>query len=81
LSLTTRQTETLDVILGFIARKGYSPSLSEIAEEMGVAVSAVHGSLTRLRRAGMVTWDPNRARTLRLTDVDERELDQRRKQR
>lgn len=67
-TLTPRQAETLDVLRAMIARNGYSPTTRELAEEMGVVVSVLHGSLTRLQRAGMVTWDPHRARTLRVVD-------------
>jgi len=63
--LTKRQREILDFIRDFRARRGYSPSLEEIAGHFGLsAVSTVHEHLTNLVRKGFLRRDWNRARSI-----------------
>jgi SOS-response transcriptional repressor LexA len=69
--LSSRQEEVLDVLRRMIAAHGHPPTTRELAAELGVNPSAVHGSLLRLRALGRVTWEDGRARTLRVVDDDE----------
>lgn len=47
---------------------GYGPTYRELAELIGVAsVNAVVGHLHALRAKGIVTWHPQRPRSLKLT--------------
>ena len=64
MALTRRQREVLDVIEGFIARNGYSPSLEEIGASLGLSsVATVHKHVTHLVEKGFVrrSWNQNRS--------------------
>jgi repressor LexA len=64
MALTRRQREVLDVIRDFIARHGYSPSLEEIGEKLGLSsVATVHKHVSLLTEKGYVrrAWNQNRS--------------------
>lgn len=60
--------ETLfKIVREFIREYGYSPSIRELCEAMGVTSPAtVWESLNRLRLAGLVGWVPGKNRTIRV---------------
>jgi repressor LexA len=71
MALTRRQREVLDVIRGFIVKRGYSPSLEEIGAGLGLSsVATVHKHVTLLVEKGYVrrTWNQNRS--IELTEPD-----------
>jgi SOS-response transcriptional repressor LexA len=48
----------------------YAPSAREIADALNINSSGlIHESLARLRDGGLVTWTPNKVRTLALTEA------------
>ena len=58
-------------IIAAIARHcsehGYGPTARELAEAVGYrSQGALHPRLQRLRDGGFITWQPGRARTLRV---------------
>jgi len=64
MALTRRQRQVLDVIREFIDRNGYSPSLGEIGEELGLSsVATVHKHVSHLVQKGFVrrAWNQNRS--------------------
>ncbi len=64
MALTRRQREVLDFIQDFIGRSGYSPSLKEIGEALGLSsVATVHKHVTHLVQKGLVRrgWNQNRS--------------------
>ena len=64
MALTRRQREVLDVIREFIDRQGYSPSLEEIGNQLGLSsVATVHKHVTLLVDKGYVrrAWNQNRS--------------------
>jgi repressor LexA len=64
MALTKRQREVLDVIRDFIDRQGYSPSLEEIGNHLGLSsVATVHKHVTLLVDKGYVrrAWNQNRS--------------------
>lgn len=63
---TGPQRDVLRAIRALIRSRGYSPSVREIADRLGVNVGDVHSKLARLRRDGMVRWDDGKARTIRV---------------
>jgi SOS-response transcriptional repressor LexA len=68
--LTPRQAEIARAIEGFIAAKGYSPTIAEIGEVSGgisKPVSLLH--LDRLCRLGIFRREPGESRTIIRTDV------------
>lgn len=68
--LTQRQSEVLDAIVRLTNSAGHAPTTRELAAELGIRSSAVHGYLTRLRALGMVDWAEGKARTLRVIDAE-----------
>ena len=64
MALTRRQRQVLDVIRDFIDRNGYSPSLGEIGDELGLSsVATVHKHVSHLVQKGFVkrAWNQNRS--------------------
>ena len=62
---------TQESILGYIKlhlRRGYPPSMQDIAGNLGIRLSSVQYNLDQLERKGRIVREPGRARTLRLTD-------------
>jgi repressor LexA len=65
--LTERRQRVLNAIRDLTARKGYPPTMREVAAEAGLnGVSGVYYQLCMLRHAGYVRWSPNTYRTLEL---------------
>lgn len=68
MALTDRDQKVLRVVQKFIERKGYPPSVRQIARVLGLkSSSGVHKSLVRLREEGLVQWEEGQLRTLHLT--------------
>lgn len=66
---TSLKVETLYVIQEFISKHGYSPTVRELADVLGLAsVSSMHFRLKELAAEGLITWVPSQARTIRVTD-------------
>ena len=62
--LSKKQKQVFDFIESFIGRKGYAPSLEEIAKHFGLsAVSTVHYHVEQLKAKGLLTnrWNANRS--------------------
>ena len=64
--LTDAQSEILEFVRMTIKTLRSPPTLREIAEAIGVTPSAVGDHLNRIRAKGYITWEPGKARTLRL---------------
>lgn len=64
-TLSDKQREILSVIQASVARRGYPPSMREIAEAVGLAsLSSVSHQLGQLELSGYLRRDPNRPRAL-----------------
>jgi repressor LexA len=65
MALTRRQREVLDYISGYIRRRGYAPTLREIADHLGLSsVATVHKHLVNLEAKGMLQRGWNQSRSL-----------------
>jgi repressor LexA len=65
MALTRRQREIYDFIREFVAEKGYSPSLEEIAAGFGLSsVATVHKHVQHLVEKGMLRKAWNRSRSV-----------------
>ena len=66
--LTRRQRQMLDCIETFIRDKGYSPTLDEIGEEMGLSsLATVHKHLQNLEHKGVIRRQWNHSRAIEIT--------------
>lgn len=68
---TPAQRKVYDAIVMLCQRRpGVAPSVREIMEECGyTSSSTIHNHLHHLKREGLVTWDPEKPRTLRLVQA------------
>lgn len=67
--LTPRQIEIMTLIRDGRRIHGYSPTLQEIADELGISKITVFEHVEALLRKGLLTRRTNRARSLELTEV------------
>jgi repressor LexA len=68
-ALTRKQRQTLDFIEDFLVAKGYSPSLEEIAEGMGLSsLATIHVHLRHLEAKKRIRRSWNKSRSIELTE-------------
>ena len=65
--LTPRQVELLRAIVAFQQSRCYSPTIGELADELGVSRSTTFEHIEELRKKGYLTERSSRARSLILT--------------
>jgi repressor LexA len=71
MALTRRQRQLYDFVRDFIAENGYSPSLEEIGEGLGLSsVATVHKHVAQLVAKGWLRKSWNRARSLEPADEE-----------
>jgi repressor LexA len=61
-----RRESILQYLRTYIESNGYPPSMAEIAEEEGIAKSAIRHHLYRLQRDGIITMTPSKYRSIRV---------------
>ena len=64
--LTPRQMELLKFIVRAISELGHSPTLKEMGEFLGISVPSAQELLQHLAKKGYVTYQPRRARTIKV---------------
>lgn len=70
--LSKRQQMILDYIKDEVSKKGYPPSVREIAVAVGLASSStVHGHLARIEDKGYIRRDPTKPRAIEVLDLSE----------
>ena len=70
--LTKRQTQVLDFVKKYTQKKGYSPSLDEIAGKFGFSsLSTVHYHLTQLQEKGLITRQDSIPRSIQIGEAAE----------
>jgi len=73
MALTRRQRQVLDVVRDFIQENGYSPSLEEIGERLGLSsVATVHKHVSHLVQKGFVRRAWNQNRSIEIVEQGER---------
>jgi repressor LexA len=60
--ITEPQRNTLAEISDFIARKGFPPSIKELAEILGISQMSTHAQVEQLIRKGYLKREPGKAR-------------------
>lgn len=72
MKLTTRQQAIIDFISRHIEEKGYSPTLREIGEAVGLkSTSTVHGHIERLEKQGLIKHIPSSPRSIQVVERDD----------
>ena len=67
--LTDKQEIVLDIIKGYIQEHGYSPTIREFCEIVGVnSPATMHYHLKRLKKKGYIDYIFNRNRTIRVIE-------------
>jgi repressor LexA len=67
IQLTPRQLQLMQMIARFQQNRCYSPTFSEMASELNISRSTVFEHLTELRRKGLLSGYPNKARSLKVS--------------
>ena len=73
--LTPRQLQLLKVICSFQTSQCYSPTLAELASELRISRSTVFEHITELRKKGLLSAYPGRARSLNPTSKAQKLLE------
>jgi repressor LexA len=68
MNLTPKQLKILQLIRDCRVRNGYSPTMQELADEIGVSKVTVFEHVEALIKKGALTRDPNKARSLSIAD-------------
>lgn len=59
----------MDFLRSYTDQHGYPPSTREMTSALGFrSVESIHRLLRTLREDGRVTWEPRKARTLRIVE-------------
>ncbi len=70
MTLTKRQKEVLDFLVGFVNKHGYSPSFEEIAKALRLtSLATVHKHVTTLERKGFIRRGYNQSRSIEVTQL------------
>lgn len=70
MTLTKRQKEVLDFLVGFVNKHGYSPSFEEIAKALRLnSLATVHKHITTLERKGFIRRGYNQSRSIEVTQL------------
>lgn len=52
-----------------LSKRGYAPSVREVGQAVGMRSScSIYRRLDKLRRQGLIEWEPDQVRTLRVMD-------------
>ena len=73
--LTPRQIELLRAISNFQASNCYSPTIAELASQFGISRSTAFEHITELRKKGLLSSSPAKARSLTITSKAQKLLD------
>ena len=65
-----RQAEILQFITEFRKKKGYAPSLAEIADNFGVSVPTVHQHVSYLKRKNLLTTEKGKRRSIQAMSIN-----------
>src|SRR5271154_3368255 len=70
MSLTKRQKEVLNSLVGFLNKNGYSPSFEEIAHALKLtSLATVHKHLSTLEKKGFIRRGYNQSRSIEVTQL------------
>lgn len=67
IQLTPRQLQLLTMVARFQENRCYSPTLAEMASELNISRSTVYEHIAELRKKGLLSDSPNKARSLKVS--------------
>ena len=67
IQLTPRQLQLLTMVARFHQNRCYSPTLAEMASELSISRSTVYEHIAELRKKGLLSDSPNKARSLKVS--------------
>ena len=67
IQLTPRQRQLLKMVACFQETRCYSPTIAEMASELDISRSTVYEHITELRKKGLLSGRPNKARSLKVS--------------
>src|SRR6202047_2785211 len=77
MTLTKRQKEVLNYLVGFLNKNGYSPSFEEIAHAMKLtSLATVHKHLQTLEKKGFIRRGYNQSRSIEVVQLRQPVRDQ-----
>ncbi len=77
MTLTKRQKEVLNYLVGFLNKNGYSPSFEEIANAMKLtSLATVHKHLSTLEKKGFIRRGYNQSRSIEVVQLPKPVRDQ-----
>lgn len=62
--LTAKQQNVLDFITRFRRKKGFSPTVRDIAKEFNFGVRAAYDYMGALKKKGYITWEEKTPRSI-----------------
>jgi repressor LexA len=68
MNLTPKQLRILQLIRDWRVRRGYSPTMQELADEIGVSKVTVFEHVEALIKKGALVREPNKARSLSIAE-------------
>jgi repressor LexA len=66
MELSPRQAEIRRFIGDYHQEKGYSPTLREISEGVGLSISTIVEHVKAMRAKGAIAWEPGSPRSIHL---------------
>lgn len=66
--LTRRQSEVVCFVRRYVAKRGYPPTIREVASELGIQPTAAAGHLAAVERKGVLKRSARAARGLTLIE-------------
>ena len=67
IQLTPRQLQLLRMVVHFQENRSYSPTLAEMASELNISRSTTFEHIAELRKKGLLSGYPNKARSLKVS--------------
>ena len=67
IQLTPRQLQLLRMVVRFQESRSYSPTLAEMASELNISRSTTFEHIAELRKKGLLSGYPNKARSLKVS--------------
>ena len=67
--LTPRQQQLLRMVVRFQENHCYSPTLAEMAAELNISRSTIFEHIAELRKKGLLSGHPNKARSLKVSSM------------